>query len=436
MKEYSASIDRAEKEKAYSMALRMIMGNWNGDHHFKCVILMPSVTCLDIDMFKPFFDENTKFIFIENFEYIHCTEREWKSTVLNHLPSYVKAENICFHCGEIEDLQLGAVLKTMGSECVDFAFFDLCGELTMKQYRWIWNNRCLFDVLATVMYTIDLQPSIINDCNCFDKRMKFDSTYDDHSNLTLVNDSDKMTSKVEQSAKCWSFLLKNLLNPSGISRCDSFIYRSGGNRHKMMIAKTYAINDPNYDYRHDYYEGFFRNSSSIDESLVEYDGIHWGDYGTTGQRKSGYEIRSNDILLFQNKDIVDWEFDSKRFLDYFFSGKDRRKPANSRRFRKDRILNCISACSYNNFPPELYESRYKSTRLYFAKCEQIYNECVLGKHFDYDGISIKFDKDYDILFCNSKRRYVKYIDNFDDALELYRQKNGSECGDVATKTLK
>lgn len=430
MKEYDTELDRTEKKKAYEEAF----SKFKPLEMFNCAILMPSVTCLDIDMLKSHFWSETKLICVENFSYIHCSEREWKETVLSHLPSKMDKGNVYFHNGSLEDLQLGAVLKMLGEESVDFAFFDLCGELTMKQYRWIWNNRSLFKQFSPILYTIDLQPSIINDCKGFDKRMKCDDSYGCVFDY-YVNENDKLSNRTKQSLLCWSFVLNNILNNSS-GYCTSIVYRSGQNKHKMMLTATtnYAIRLD--DYRHDYYEGFFKNSSNIDESLVKYDGINWGEYGTSKYRKSDYEIRSNDILLFQNKEVKESRFDKKKFLDYFFSKKDRRKPANKRRFRKDRILNCVSSCSFSNFPPEVYDRRYKSTRLYFAKCEQIYNKCVLDKTFDYNGISIKFDKNYDILFCNSNGEYVKYIDHFDEALELYRQKNGSECGDVVTKTLK
>lgn len=428
--EYDLTADRNGKEKAYSWAFSRL-----GKDAFRCVLMMPSVTCLDIRMLSHLFGSDTKFIFVENFKYIHCTEREWRRTVLDSLPDCVDEKNVHFHCGELDDLQLGAAMRSLGAQEVDFAFFDLCGELSLRQYDWLWSNRCLFSERPDVLFTIDLQPSIINDCSCFDMRMAEDPKYARCARLMSV-DGSNITPRVERSARGWCFTLQHAMDGRHKGRCDAVVYKSGGERHRMLLAKPDIFINGESDYRHAYYRGFFRKSSTLDESILSYDGIDWGGYGTTGLRNYSYQLRSNDVLLFQEMGFDNASFDYRRFMDYLLSGKGRHKPADMRRFRPDRMKNCVSACAPCSFPPEKYDSRYKSTRLYFARCEQVFRRLVAGRKIRYDGMLFKFTDGFRLMFKDEDGKWRDYLDEYAVARGMYNRLNCADCGDEKVKTLK
>ena len=437
MRDYDSSIEREEKRLAYQTAFGSFLSHGDGSPRaVRCAVLMPSMTCMDIDMLMPWFDEGTRLICIENFSYIHCSEREWMDTVAEHASPMIPRDSIHFHRGDIEELQLGAVLRMLGVDFVDLMFLDLCGELTPRQCRWIWDNRCLFQQGSPLLFTIDLQPSVINGCSRFDKRMEMDSSYG-KCEYEVVGKTSRMTDRILASIQKWGFVVSHLVNGNAkTSLCRSVIYKSGGDRHKMMLAYTPACWLKSDEYRHAYYDGFFRNGES-DESILNWEGIDWGSYGGASNRNVAYPIRQNDVLLFQNREVSSDRFDYRRFYDYFLSNVGRRKPANERRFKPDRIKNCISSCSMGNFPPELYDGRYKSTRLYFAKCEQIYRRIVAGVEYDYDGLMVKFDDQYNILFRNREGEFVGYLDHFDEAFGMYKELNGcasdeGECRSLMT----
>lgn len=423
MRQYDHRILREEKQMACRMLFERLCKSTS---KLDCIVLMPSLTCLDIDTLKPLLHSETRLICVENFSYINGTRREWEDTVLSHVGDLIDKDGVFFHEGELDSLQLGAVLRRLGAEHVDFAFFDFCGELTMRQYRWIRDNRALFKPSAMVAYTIDLHPSILNECPSFDHRIRLLGDYARGTSLISLG-NHKLSARVEDSSRGWSFILKHILCPSYDAKCESFIYSSGGKKHKMMLSLCNVAKNDDDSYRDDYYEGFFKNSSSCDRSLLAYDGVAWGDYGCGKHRKSQYELRSNDVLLFQNKAVDALQFDYGRFFRYLFDGVGTAgKKPNMRRFHPDRIKNCISACSRGNFPPEKYSHMYKSTKLYFAKCDQIYRHLLMDRDFEHDGLVFRFDGMYNILFRNRHGEFVDYLDNFNEAL---RMSNGGKVVD-------
>jgi len=390
MKTYEDNIKRDAKSKALDSAINNLLYHNGILDEFKihCAILMPSFTCMDIEKLNPYFDENTKLICVENFEYTtdKNAENKYKINIESHVKN-MKKENIYYHFGSLETLQLGAALYYLNEKFVDFIFFDLCGEWKYNHSYWLWQNRCFIKENSYQMYTISLSSSIRSRCCYFPEMDEIIGYKSSIIENVYARKRNNITEYIKKSVDYWNFIIHHNLNTS-INEIDNnipvIVYNGGKDeKTKMAIFTNQYIKDRATEYRWDYNMSFLKDApNSYIEKIDKYGNIFETDKKINRSYK--YNYKNGDYKLFGNMpyNMNDCNFDV--LMKHLIYSKDHR------RFENNKIFDKMHVVSKSNFPPEIYKKTHRHCYLDYRRCENVFDLLILDKEIFFEDNIYKF----------------------------------------------
>ena len=386
---------------------------------FKCVLLMPSYDCYDVAEFANMFNRETKFICVENFEDadISRSQARYRENFLAKCMENgvdVDPDNVHCHFGDLETLQLGAVLKRLGADKVDFLFLDMCRTLKQKHFQWLWDNR---DYIAAEseggfqLYTVPLQPR----GRTYDRheemldQMPHVIGYDPDVRIVTIS-GDGRENRLRGNGKShnvadytlyWNFILSHALNTSidkdAMERLHSLrpiVYMGGSlETMKMGLFGMVSLDAPRSEERWRYCMSWLEeNYRKSDEFIQDNNGIEWGR-PQHGNRRVRHTFNDGDIALFRDMPINRTrELRMDRMFKYLLRNK---RDKSDRRFCRDRMLQVMhTVCSWN-FPGEYKKLVHKSSSIDFDRCEQLYLALLDGRtfHCGIDNLDYRFEFD-------------------------------------------
>ena len=263
---------KVQKRNYKTIAIQNMFSEWkrqNPDEYIHVGVFNPSITCLDLDIAidQNLIREDTKLIFFENFKYLKNKEDRseylFKKKVMSHIPM-VKKENVFFHFGELETMQLGGIIHNLCRdriEKVNFMFLDFCGELNSDHAKWLYDNRYLIADNSFQFYTICLQTKMRYDCY---NKVGFAKEYWKEVPFQLIHRKTKKEcsinmNKLKEIINFWQFNCSNILDTNQKKTnplIQPIVYADGVNL--MGIFNGQKKNT--IDYLWKFYHGFLFNS--------------------------------------------------------------------------------------------------------------------------------------------------------------------------------
>lgn len=412
--------ERQNKTKA----VMMMFSEWmkkNPNEYIHVGIFNPSITCLDLDIavYKNLIREDTKLIFFENFKYLKNkkdrSEYLFKKKVMSHIPM-VKEENVFFHFGELETLQLGGTLHHLcgdNIEKVNFMFLDFCGELKTNHAKWLYDNRDLIEKNSFQFYTICIQAKMRSDC-C--NKLVLAKEYWQDVPFYVFRVTKRKSLKMERLKEIvnyWQFNCSHILDTEKRKKnykpeISPIVYSDGVN----LMGIFNGVHKTTEDYLWKFYHGFLCNVFVEKSENIDDDGIIWDSM------RNG-KFTDYEIMLFRDMPIPEnANIDYQSFIDIV--QKPERKEGSA--ILRDKI---ISEFPYEFFPRMVYEYRrkYYHSSLHAARCFMIFNKYFLGKTiFDKKtGKYGKFVLDNSFARTGSQRSRAKYrfeyIENIENSSE-------------------
>lgn len=372
----------------------------NPDEYIRVGVFNPSITCLDLDaaVYNNLIREDTKLIFFENFKYLKNkndrSEFLFKKKVMTHIPM-VKEENVFFHFGDLETLQLGGILSNLCKdkiEKINFMFLDFCGELNANHAKWLYDNRYLISDNSFQFYTVCLQSKLRHD-EC--KKMEFAKDFLCHINYNIyTNEESKIKlDKLQNTVDFWQFNCSTILDTEKRSenyepKIKPIIYSDG--RSLMGIFNGQCKKTEEYLWK--FYHGFLHNAFvEKSENIVDDNCLVW-------DKLNGNKVFTDfEIMMFRDMPIPEIKIDAQYFIDYIQEHKWGRNGAAD-------LRNTIMARFPKSFFPRvLWENpkKYKYSSLHSTRCFMIFNKYFLNKIF-LDKKTGKYGKFVlDISFCKN-----------------------------------
>lgn len=352
----------------------------NPGEYIKVGVFNPSITCLDLDVavYKGLIREDTKLIFFENFRYLKNkndrSEFLFRKKVMSHIPM-VKEENVFFHFGELETLQLGGVLFGLCNgniEKINFMFLDFCGELNADHTKWLYDNRNLIADNSFQFYTICIQSKMRQD---YHKKMELAKEYwqetDFHFFHQCKRKSTIKTEKMKKTINYWQFNCSNILDTGKKDTAPAIlpiIYSDSVNLMGIFCGQHKTTED----YLWKFYHGFLCNSFVEKTENIDDGGVLWDSF--KNKKFTDYEI-----MLFRDMPIPEnIAVDPQPFIDIVKTAGNVVGKRGSSKLRNK----IISMFPKNFFPRILYENKkYYQCSLHAARCFKIFNRYFLGKTF-------------------------------------------------------
>lgn len=411
---------KAQERQNKTKAVMLMFSEWmkkNPDDYIHVGIFNPSITCLDLDIavYKNLIREDTKLIFFENFKYLKDkkdrSEYLFKKKVMSHIPM-VKEENVFFHFGELETLQLGGVLHHLCGdkiEKINFMFLDFCGELKADHAKWLYDNRDLIVENSFQFYTICIQAKMRTDC-CH--KLALAKEYWHLTPFYFFRVRERNSVKMErliETVNYWQFNCSHVLDTekreeSHKPEIPPIVYSDGVN----LMGIFNGVRKNTEDYLWKFYHGFLCNAFIEKSENIDDGGILWDS-----MRES--KFTDYEIMLFRDMPIPEnVKIDYQPLIDIvkYPSGK-----AGSSALR-----NKIIAVFPNEFFPRLvYEHRkkYFYSSLHAARCFMIFNKYFLGKPLldKTTGKYGKFVLDNSFAKTGSQKSRAKYRFDYVESIE-------------------
>ena len=407
-KNYSSTHNRVNKEKS----INCMYDQWiekNPFDYIRVGVFNPSVTCLDLDIAvqKELIKEDTKLIFFENFKYLQNkkdrSELMFKKEVMKHIPM-VKEENIFFHFGELETLQLGGALmsfKDKNIPLVNFMFIDLCGEINANHAKWMYDNRFFIEDGSYQFYTVNVQAKLRYDCQKKIEMSKEFAPQIDFFDFRMKErkEQEKTFLKLQEVMNHWEFVCSHIINVNmekkkwgeegyhSLSNIKPIVYNDGKqwmgifngicgtNIQKNLFEE---ISNENKDYLWKFYNGFLKNSFAEKTENLEVDKVLWEKVRTHG-------IRFTDSLIALYRDMPIPEFNGdiqpiinsyKKVDSYTTEDKNKKKMSDFLRYVQYYLQK-----TDKNFFPNLYSMNKKYQSLVYNRTRMIFNNYFLNKPF-------------------------------------------------------
>lgn len=432
---YTTGIDRSTKRLAFKEVKRLILQDrhdnfYSNSMKLKCAVMMPSIDCIDMDVFSEFFTPDTKVICIENFSYIGNevrSETEFKRNF--EQKTGIRPENIYYWFDDIDKLPLKtAVEDELGAKKVDFIFLDMCDTPRYNIFKWMWVNRNCFAENSYQLYTIPVQRrgTVPKTYQPILDEMPLVIDYNDAIEVSVVTGEKRNNARSNKSlmqfVKYWNFIVSHALN----TKCDGeyirpVIYNGGDTESsKMSIFTSRKLDNSTIDQAQREVRWTYNMSKLPDEFYkrtedVSYDGVAYNDIDTKTQhiRHVQHQWNNGDILLHRDWPIYSYCRYNELLEDLL--ERDRRESgrfdSNNRRWNKDRIIQKMMAITkdpYNpnirSFPEEDYKGIHKGSALMFRRCEQVFRKLILDKEIQYFSTTYKFVQDYKGRYVLMERR--------------------------------
>ena len=382
---YKTEITRDHKRSA----LETMFKTWKKqtNDYIRVGVFNPSTTCLDLDIAVEhgLIREDTKLVFFENFKYLgrrdYIEEINFRKTAFNHIPM-VKRENVYFHFGDLERLQLGGALAQINAGKINFMFVDLCGSINREIAEWLFLNRYLIEKGSFQYYTISLQGTVR-------KNKRQDFRLSEEKKKWIKNDKgvksfdvikfglEKEVTELEKEALIrWGFVCSHMLNTSNeLDNIQNILY-FGGTWQKMGIfhGRNMEIERNRWNYNVGI---LLSETKNFTYDIDEY-GVDWKN-----SRKGRRIFTNSEKSLFREGNLPD-NFVAKnplKLYEYLEKNKN----------RKDLIYNCHKISQIVNtmygslYPIETQYNKYRNSTLSTSRSKQIINKYLLNKKIEVNG---------------------------------------------------
>jgi len=434
---YESNIERNEKKKAVTAMINEWLNykDWlnddeNTDKYIHVGVFNPSTTCLDLDILvaKNLIREDTKLIFFENKKYLEKKDKSdyvFKRTVMSHIPM-VKPENVVFHFGELETLQLGGALRKLNAECVDFMFLDFCGELKYNHAKWLYDNRYMIQNNSFQFYTISIQSGIrCANQEKFQKMRKTsgvlgfvysenDATKNGLSDFYRIKllQGEKRNQDSDALRRCtdyWNFICTHILDTRTDTKQKNsipvIVYQGGKaegqGSMKMGIFHSQCSMNTIEEYRWEYNSGWLKPFERADiESITDEYGVCW----KPNMKGAKNRVFTNEQVKLYRDYPIDHDTNNHRYqnmLNYILRNKNPRHMELQRIFTEAEVV--FPTC----FPEEMRQNMYRSSYLVNRSAERLLAIFMVDKVF-FDEVSKqkyrfirKDDGNYDLILENS-----------------------------------
>ncbi len=394
---YKPNIGRDTKKKAYRRAADAIRGySPLISMKFKCALLFPSLDCNDLHEFREFFNEDTKFIVVENFSRLdgQVSRKEFQENFRRNLDEEGLGQaDVFYHFGDFAELQLVPVLERLGVRKVDFMFPDCCDSLLHENIcNFFWMNK---DYIATnvengfILMTKAIQPrnQMYDNADEAIKRLKNSREYRNHTGIDIVSGRkcNNPSRRLVDLVALRSFQISHMLNCHAIPAANQFktiVYNGGGTEStKMGLFITQNISEQKDETRHEYYADLIilDNQKERGEAVV-----------TSAIRSGCHHFMEGDMALANGVDFDPERADLTELFDYLFQKKTAgsRKDTNDRRFKTDRILVKIKSIFSGQMPPEFYDRSHKSSQIEYDLTSGLFEKFYLDRIFEYHGMRL------------------------------------------------
>lgn len=395
---YKTNQARSTKIKAYKEAIAQIdnaLGLFALNFKFKCVLLMPSMDCLDIQEFKTFIDNNTRIIVVENFSYIKdTTKREFKENFQQKLINAgLEKCNVHYHFGNLEELQLFPTLKMLGVEKVDFMFLDFCDStFSENTCNFLWMNR---DFIATnnengfLLVTKTIQPrnKMYENVEELIARFKHNRGFD-RTQIKMIKGkiSNNLNNNLRNLVSFRAFQVSHLLNCNGyyesLEQFKPIIYNGGVSEStKMGLFITQNIDEEKDDNRHECYLSYITHENTSEPSPVIVDLKH--------NRKCGDKFTEADKAIFSIDRFTDEGIDKGELFYHIFDPDHKTKDVHNRRFKPDRIYMKMQSIFKNQYPKEGHLLSHKGCRLDYGLMRELFEKYFLNQEIVWRGLRLE-----------------------------------------------
>lgn len=434
---YSIGRERSTKRDAFNKVKNLIRSDrlinfYTPSLTLKCAVMLPSIDCIDMDVFSDFFTADTKIICIENFSYI---KKEINSETIFkknfEQKTGINPKNIYYWFDDIDKLPLKTVLEDeLGVSQVDFIFLDMCDMPKHNIFKWMWINRNCFAENSYQLYTIPVQRrgTISQTFQPILDEMPLVVDYNDNIEVAVIDGEKRNYAKTNKSlmafVKYWNFIVSHALNTKCNGEYISPVIYNGGNTEswKMAIFTSRKLDNSSIDQKQREVRWIY-NMSKLPEEFykrtedVQYDGIAYNsiDAKTQHTRHIQHKWNNGDIILHRDWPIYNYCRYNELLEDLL--ERDRKTSGksdpNNRRWDKDRLIQKMMAItkdpsnpSLRSFPEEDYIGIHKGSALMFRRCDQVFRQLVLNNEIRYYSSTYKFIEDY-------KGRYVLMERNAD-----------------------
>ena len=413
---YEYGIDRPSKEMAMA-AMRDMIVDYASEglpliHQryplkFKCALLLPGYDCLDVKTFAPLYDENTKFICVENFRQCERDKRhrehKFKSNFFEKCAEFgldVSEDNVRFHFDDIETLQIMPTLLSLGfrpDECfgaIDFMFLDFCKSINNRQAKWVKDNRMFFASeydCGFQLYTIPIQPrgdmperyaNLLDEMKAH-KVLDYDDTVEPVLVKSLKNIN--INEWTRDIVHYWNFIAGHILNTWTKTPVRPVVYNGGETESMKMAIFCSTKNDNKFEeYRWKFnvtYHliGDYDRDAECDDLLEEYASLGRRLY--SDNRSDPVRLNDGRVMLILDMPITGIDkIDKSELFQYLLDTHS------NRRFERNRIeIKMMDMCNWN-FPPECYDQgQHKCDALNYIRCQMIFDKLFKGNTVDYKG---------------------------------------------------
>ena len=378
-------------ERPYKrQAITQMFIEWQKCHpgdYIRVGIFNPSYSGLDLKIAEEMnlLHKDTKIIVFENFKYIdgkeYRSEYIFKKEIKKMLPM-IPEENIYFHFGNIETLQLGAALYCLKEEKVNFAFCDFCGEIDYDIAKWFYYNSMFFEKNSHQFYTINfVKYRFTNEQQ--KTRLKFMNSFYQNADYNFINNLEaiKNQQKFSSVVNYWEANCATMLDTETKDYND-LISIENGKRHICPIIyldkQIMGIFSSQCGEINQYYWEFLH--STLDRSFIEKNenynenGIFWDSL------KKSKDWNDAEIRLFRELPYPkEFNFNLQPFINKLKNGLGQEGLAGIRNELDKQLGKSIKAFYPNYVFEKALKSRYFHSSLHTIRATMIFQDYFLNQ---------------------------------------------------------